>query len=65
MSQLLQKPLDIKFNWFYKMVKHIQAFVGKLPAKCLSVFEYFVGLALKGLKEKKQNQMYSFFRFKD
>ena len=47
------------------MVKHIQAFVGKLPAKCLSVFEYFVGLALKGLKEKKQNQMYSFFRFKD
>ena len=25
-------------------------FVGKLPTNCLSVFDHFVGLALKGLK---------------
>ena len=25
-------------------------FVGNLPTKCLSVFDHFVGLALKGLK---------------
>ena len=31
------------------MVKHSQQFVGKLPTNCLSVFDYFVGLALKGL----------------
>ena len=24
-------------------------FVGKLPTNCLSVFDYFLGLALKGL----------------
>ena len=27
----------------------LKQFVGKLPAKCLSVFDRFVGLALKGL----------------
>ena len=31
------------------MVKHSQQFVGKLPTNCLSVFDYFLGLALKGL----------------
>ena len=29
------------------MVKHIQKFVGKLPANCLIVSGYFVGLAIK------------------
>ena len=29
------------------MVKHKQ-FAGKLPTNCLSVFDHFVGLALKG-----------------
>ena len=31
------------------MVKHLKQFVGKLPTSCLSVFDNFVGLALKGL----------------
>ena len=31
------------------MVKHLKQFVGKLPTNCLSVFEHFVELALKGL----------------
>ena len=33
----------------HKMVKNTQ-FVGKLPTNCLSVFDHFVGLALKGLR---------------
>ena len=28
----------------------LKQFVGKLPTNCLSVFDHFVGLALKGLK---------------
>ena len=28
----------------------LKQFVGKLPTNCLSVFDYFVGLELKGLK---------------
>ena len=28
----------------------LKQFVGKLPANCLSVFDYFVRLALRGLK---------------
>ena len=27
----------------------LKQFVGKLPTNCLSVFDHFVGLALKGL----------------
>ena len=27
--------------------------VGKLPTNCLSVFDHFVGLALKGLNQKE------------
>ena len=29
----------------------LKQFVGKLPTNCLNVFDHFVGLALKGLKE--------------
>ena len=29
----------------------LKQFVGKLPTNCLSVFEHFVGLALKGLND--------------
>ena len=32
------------------MVKHTQTIRRLLPAKCLSVFDQLVGLALKGLK---------------
>ena len=30
----------------------LKQFVGKLPTNCLSVFDHFVGLALKGLNHK-------------
>ena len=33
----------------HKMVKHTQAIRRLLPTNCLSVFGYFVGLALEGL----------------
>ena len=29
----------------------LKQFVGKLPSICLNVFDHFVGLALKGLKQ--------------
>ena len=32
------------------MVKHIQTIRWVFPTNCLSVFDHFVGLALKGLK---------------
>ena len=39
-------PLSAKFpKWSNKL----KQFVGKLPTNCLSVFDQFVGLALKGL----------------
>ena len=31
----------------------LKQFVGKLATNCLSMFDHFVGLALKGLKEEK------------
>ena len=31
-----------------KWANTLKQFVGKLPTNCLSVFDYFVGLALKG-----------------
>ena len=34
-----------------KWLNTLKQFVGSLPAKCLSVFDHFVGLALKGLKK--------------
>ena len=34
---------------FTKWSNTLKQFVGKLPTNCLSVFEHFVGLALKGL----------------
>ena len=33
------------------MVKHTQTIRRKLPTNCLSVFDHFVGLALKGLRK--------------
>ena len=39
-------PLSAKF---IKWSNTLKQFVGKLPTNCLSVFDYFVGLALKGL----------------
>ena len=34
---------------FRKMAKTLKQFLGKLPSNCLSVFDHFVKLALKGL----------------
>ena len=39
-------PLSAKF---IKRSNTLKQFVGKLPTNCLSVFDHFVGLALKGL----------------
>ena len=36
----------------HKMVKHIQTIRRLMPANCLSAFEYFERLALKGLRFK-------------
>ena len=43
----LVNPLSTKF---IKWSNTLKQFVGKLPTNCLSVFDHFVGLALKGLK---------------
>ena len=40
-SQIKRQP--------HKMVKHAQKIRRLLPTNCLSVFDHFVGLALKGL----------------
>ena len=39
-------PLSAKIT---KWSNTLKQFVGKLPTNCLSVFDHFVGLALKGL----------------
>ena len=39
-------PLTANFT---KWSNTLKQFVGKLPTNCLSVFDYFEGLALKGL----------------
>ena len=38
----------------HKMVKHTQTIRRILPTNCLSMFDHFVGLALKGLSSKRQ-----------
>ena len=40
-------PLSAKL---IKWSNTLKQFVGKLPTNCLSVFDHFSGLALKGLK---------------
>ena len=37
---------------FTKCSNTLKQFLGKLPTNCLSVFDHFVGLALKGLKKR-------------
>ena len=39
-------PLSANFT---KWLNTLKQFVGNLPTNCLSVFDYFVGFALKGL----------------
>ena len=45
-SDQLINPLSAKF---IKWSNTLKQFVGKLPTNCLSVFDHFSGLALKGL----------------
>ena len=40
----------------HKMVKRTQTFRRLLPTNCLSVFDHFVGLALKGLTKHNSRQ---------
>ena len=44
-------PLSANFT---KWSDTLKQFVGKLPTNCLSVFDHFVGLALKGLISKRK-----------
>ena len=39
-------PLNVNFT---KRSNTLKQFVGNLPTNCLNVFDYFKGLALKGL----------------
>ena len=43
-------PFSANFTEWSNTFKH---FVGNLPKYCLSVFDHFVGLALKGLSSGK------------
>ena len=45
-THILFKPLSANFTKWSNTVKQP---VGKLPTNCLSVFDHFLGLALKGL----------------
>ena len=52
--QLYLKKIEFSINplsaYFKKLPSTLKQFVGNLPTNCLSVFDHFVGLALKGLR---------------
>ena len=47
----------------HKMVKHTQAICQQRLTNCLSVFDHFVGLALKGLKKFFKIEPTKLFQF--
>ena len=56
-SKQLSKTIQCIYSWFNplsanftKWSNTLKRFVGKLLTNCLSVFDHFVGLVLKGLK---------------
>ena len=50
------KQLTVVMRQPHKMVKHTQT-IGRLSqTNCFSVFDYFVGLALKGLMSLKKQE---------
>ena len=51
-SKTIFNPLSAKFIKWSNTLKQI---VGKLPTICLSVFDHFWGLALKGLRNKQRS----------
>ena len=60
-SEVIQKNQRQKLNIllnpfsanFTEWSNTLTQFVGNLPTNCLSVFDHFVGLALKGLKKRE------------
>ena len=58
----LGQTRDGKFEPFkcqsHKMVKHTQTIRRQEPTKCLSAFDHFVGLALKGLRRRPSEILY-------
>ena len=49
---------------FTKWSNKLKEFVGKLPTNCLSVFDHFVGLVLKGLRKRhKINYKYKKYKY--
>ena len=50
-SETILNPLNAKFIKWSNRLKQI---VGKLPTICLSVFDHFLGLALKELSKKQR-----------
>ena len=54
-EKYLQRSLYYPFKCqHHKTVKHTQTIRRLLPTNCLSVFDHFVGLALKGLRELRK-----------
>ena len=47
--QIVLLPLNLLNTNLTKWSNTHKQFVGELPTNCLSVFDYFVGFALKGL----------------
>ena len=52
-EKLLLNPLSANPT---KWLNTLKQFVGSLTTNCLSVFDHFVGLALKGLKVRERNE---------
>ena len=52
-TDLIEFQLNPLSASFTKWSNTIKQFVGNLPTNCLSVFDHFVGLALKGLTKTK------------
>ena len=50
--QIVLLPLNLLNTNLTKWSNTHKQFVGELPTNCLSVFDYFVGFALKGLTAK-------------
>ena len=48
-----------------KWPNKLKQFVGKLPANCLSVFDHFLKLALKGLRNLLVFTIYPMFRYNE
>ena len=56
-SQVIDITVNPLSTNFIKWSNTLKQFVGKFPTNCLSVFDHFVGLALKRLKLVKQTKI--------